>query len=151
MGREKALEEAFSVIVKSSHTFGWNLRFKLYSILSNLPSPDTVAVYCLQQQRAAAATRGPIVSTTASDWLRRSGPGPRQPISAQPRQLKIQKQPQMIAHDNTISGPGHPSPRHWSYGLAVICHHNLIIDSNILLHLCPYYPLLAAGLGVIIT
>ena len=108
------------MIVKSSHTFGWNHRFKLYSIPSNLPSPDTVAVYCLQQQRAAAATRGPIVSTTASDWWRRSGPGPRQPISAQPRQLKIQKQPQMIAHDNTISGPGHPSTRHWSDGLGVI-------------------------------
>ena len=100
-------------------------RLQLYikrcaSIPSNLPSPDTVDVYCLQQQRAAAATRGPIVSTTASDWWRRSGPGPRQPISAQPRQLKIQKQPQMIAHDNTISGPGHPSPRHWSAGLGVI-------------------------------
>ena len=115
-----------------------------------VPSPDTVAVYCLQQQRAAAATRGPIVSTTASDWWRRSGPGPRQPISAQPRQLKIQKQPQMIAHDNTISGPGHPSPRHWSDGVGVIITY-LIIDSNILLHLCPYYRLLAAGLGVIIT
>ena len=26
-----------------------------------------------------------------------------------------------------------------------------LIDSNILLHLCPYYPLVGAGLGVIIT